>query len=58
MRPTSFEAAPSDWLTLAFMPPALLGAWIGLHVFECLSERQFEWAANALLIVSGIGLML
>jgi hypothetical protein len=36
----------------------LLGAWIGLHVFECLSERQFEWAANALLIVSGIGLML
>jgi len=58
MRLTSLEPAPSDWLTLAFIPPALLGAWIGLHVFERLSERQFEWAANALLIVSGIGLML
>jgi uncharacterized membrane protein YfcA len=58
MRQTSLEAAPLDWLTLAFIPPALLGAWIGLHVFERLSERQFEWAANALLIVSGIGLML
>jgi len=58
MRQTSLEPAPSDWLTLAFIPPALLGAWIGLHVFERLSERQFEWAANALLIVSGIGLML
>jgi uncharacterized membrane protein YfcA len=57
MRRTSLEPAPSDWLTLAFIPPALLGAWIGLHVFERLSERQFEWAANALLIVSGIGLM-
>jgi len=58
MRQTSLAAAPSDWLTLAFIPPALLGAWIGLHVFERLSERQFEWTANALLIVSGIGLML
>jgi uncharacterized membrane protein YfcA len=58
MRRASLEPAPSDWLTLAFVPPALLGAWIGLHVFERLSERQFEWAANALLIVSGIGLML
>jgi uncharacterized membrane protein YfcA len=58
MRRTSMEAAPSDWLIIAFIPPALLGAWIGLHVFERLSERQFEWAANALLIVSGIGLML
>jgi len=58
MRQTSFEPTPSDWLTLAFLPPALFGAWFGLHVFQRLSERQFEYAANALLIVSGIGLML
>ena len=58
MRPTSAAAAPLDWKMLAFVPAALLGAWFGLRIFKCLSDRQFELAVSALLVVSGIGLML
>jgi uncharacterized membrane protein YfcA len=58
MRPASASAAQLDWKTLAFIPAALLGAWFGLRIFRRLSDRQFEIAVNALLIVSGIGLIL
>jgi len=58
MRPASASAAQLDWKTLAFVPAALLGAWFGLRIFRRLSDRQFEIAVNALLIVSGIGLIL
>jgi uncharacterized membrane protein YfcA len=50
--------ATLDLKTLAFVPAALLGAWFGLRIFARLSDRQFELAVNALLIVSGIGLIL
>ena len=42
---------------LPFVPVALLGAWIGLKIFEHLSESQFKLAVNVLLFVSGVGLM-
>jgi uncharacterized membrane protein YfcA len=58
MRPASAAAAQLDWKALAFVPAALLGAWFGLRIFRRLSDRQFEIAVNALLILSGIGLML
>jgi uncharacterized protein len=58
MRPSSQAAAQLGWKTLAFIPAALLGAWFGLHIFKRLSDRQFELAVNALLILSGIGLTL
>jgi len=58
MRPSSLAATPSGWNTLAFIPAALLGTWFGLHPFKRLSDRQFELAVNALLILSGIGLTL
>jgi uncharacterized membrane protein YfcA len=58
MRPDSASAAQLDWKTLAFVPAALLGAWVGLRIFRRLSDRQFEIAVNALLILSGIGLIL
>ncbi len=58
MRPSSQAATPLGWNTLAFIPAALLGAWVGLHIFKRLSDRQFELAVNALLILSGIGLTL
>jgi uncharacterized membrane protein YfcA len=58
MGPTSSTAARLDWSTLAFVPPALLGAWFGLRIFRRLSARQFEIVVNALLVVSGVGLML
>jgi uncharacterized membrane protein YfcA len=52
MRPPSSSAK-----ALAFVPAALLGARFGLRIFKRLSDRQFEFVVNALLIVSGIGLM-
>ena len=58
MQPSSSTIAQLDWKTLAFIPAALLGAWFGLRIFRRLSDRQFEIAVNALLILSGIGLIL
>jgi len=57
MRPSSSSQAQLDWTTLAFVPAALLGAWFGLRIFKRLSDRQFQLVVNALLIVSGIALM-
>jgi uncharacterized protein len=58
MRPSSPAAVQLDLSTLVFVPAALLGAWFGLRIFKRLSDRQFELAVNALLILSGIGLIL
>jgi uncharacterized membrane protein YfcA len=58
MRPSSSTQAQLDWKVLAFVPAALLGAWFGLRIFKRLSDRQFELVVNALLILSGIGLIL
>ena len=57
MRPSSQAAAQLDWKVYAFIPAALLGAWIGLCIFKRLSDRQFELVANWLLIGSGIALV-
>src|SRR5207247_1566771 len=57
MRPSSSTAAQMDWKVLVFLPAALLGTWFGLNIFKRLSDRQFELAVCALLIFSGIGLM-
>jgi uncharacterized membrane protein YfcA len=43
---------------LPFVPAALLGAWTGVRIFESLSDRHFTIAVNALLFVSGVGLMI
>jgi uncharacterized protein len=58
MRPSSSVQAQLDWKMCAFVPAALLGAWFGLRIFKRLSDRQFEFVVNALLIASGIGLVL
>jgi uncharacterized protein len=58
MRPSSSVQAQLDWKVCAFVPAALLGAWFGLRIFKRLSDRQFELVVNALLIASGIGLVL
>ena len=57
MRPASSVQAQLDWKVFAFVPAALLGAWFGLRIFKRLSDRQFELVVNALLIASGIGLV-
>ena len=46
-----------EGVSRSFRPP-LLGAWFGLRIFKRLSDRQFELVVNALLILSGIGLIL
>ena len=58
MRPASSVQGQLDWKMFAFVPAALLGAWFGLRIFKRLSDRQFEFVVNALLIASGIGLVL
>jgi uncharacterized membrane protein YfcA len=58
MQPSSSPAAQLDWKMLAFVPAALLGACFGLLIFKRLSDRQFAIAVNALLVASGIGLVL
>jgi len=58
MRPSSSNLAQLDWNVFTFVPAALLGAWFGLRIFKRLSDRQFEVVVNALLILSGIGLIL
>ena len=57
MRSSSTQAQ-LDWKTFAFVPAALLGAWFGLRIFKRLSEGQFQLFVDALLVVSGIGLIL
>ena len=58
MRPSSLSATQLDVKTFAFIPAALLGAWFGLRIFKRMSDSQFQMAVYALLIVSGIGLIL
>ncbi len=57
MRPASTQVQ-LNWNAFAFVPAALLGTWFGLRIFKRLSDRQFELTVNALLIASGIGLIL
>jgi uncharacterized membrane protein YfcA len=57
MQPESSTMARLDWQTLAFVPAALAGAWLGLRIFKRLSDRQFELAVNLLLVLSGISLV-
>lgn len=56
MRPASSPTVALDWKTLAFIPAALAGAWLGLRIFKRLSDRQFELAVNLLLVASGVSL--
>jgi uncharacterized membrane protein YfcA len=58
MGPSSASAAPLDWMTAAFVPAAVLGTWFGLRIFKRLSDRQFEFAVSALLVLAGVGLMI
>jgi uncharacterized membrane protein YfcA len=55
---SSDAAGALDWQMLAYIPAALLGAWLGLNIFKRLSDRQFSIAVNLLLMVSGVGLIL
>jgi hypothetical protein len=53
-------AAPAGKVALdmlPFVPVALSGAWMGLKIFNRLSESHFKLATNVLLFVSGVGLV-
>lgn len=57
IRQSRANAGGIDLLTLSYVPWALLGTWCGIAIFRRLSDRQFTWSVNVLLIVSGIGLL-
>ena len=46
-----------DPLTAAYIPAALLGTWCGIAIFRRLTEVQFAWSVNLLLVISGLGLV-
>ena len=43
---------------IAYALPGVAGAWLGLQVFQKLSDLQFQRLVNLALIVSGIALAL
>ena len=43
---------------IAYALPAVAGAWLGLQVFQKMSDAQFQRLVNLALIVSGIALTL
>lgn len=57
MQPASSHAMPLDSRTLPFISAALLGTWIGLRIFKQLTDGQFRLVVNALLIISGVALI-
>jgi uncharacterized membrane protein YfcA len=50
-------AGQIDPLATAYIPAALLGTWCGIAIFRRLTEMQFAWSVNVLLVVSGVGLV-
>ncbi len=58
MRGGGFHAGSINPAPLQFVPVALLGTWFGLTLFERLSDRTFIRTVNALLLVSGLGLLI
>jgi uncharacterized membrane protein YfcA len=54
---SSAGAGALDFLTLSYVPGALLGTWCGIAIFRKLTDLQFARLVNLLLIVSGVGLL-
>ena len=53
--PHAMALLATDWL---FVPASLLGTWCGMTLFRMLNDRQFANVVNALLLGSGLGLIL
>ena len=51
------RAGGIDLPTLSYVPGALLGSWCGIGIFHRLTDRQFAFSVNLLLIASGVGLL-
>jgi len=46
-----------DLLTIGYIPAALAGTWCGIAIFRRLTDVQFTWSVNLLLVASGLGLV-
>ena len=57
MRSSIPHGAGLDLGPAMFVPPALLGTWLGLAIFRRLSDQGFGLAVNLLLFASGVGLL-
>lgn len=53
-----WSAGPISWLSWCAVPPALLGAVIGLRCYRGMSDLQFTRLVNAMLLASGSLLVL
>lgn len=52
------SVAPLVWASALTVPPAIIGSLIGLYVFRQCSERAFLLVMNAMLLVSGLTLLI
>jgi uncharacterized protein len=50
--------AATGWRLLWCLPAIALGSWLGLRVWRRLDERRFRQAVLALLLASGVTLLL
>ncbi len=49
---------PFDFAGIAYVPAMLIGSSLGMACFKWLNDRQFAFAVNLLLIVSGLSFLL
>jgi uncharacterized protein len=56
-RSTHASGGQIDPWAIAYIPAALLGTWCGIAIFRRLTEVQFTGPVNALLVFSGLGLI-
>jgi uncharacterized membrane protein YfcA len=58
LHPTAVATDKIAMEILPFVPVALSGAWMGLKIFERISDNHFKLAVNLLLFASGVSLIL
>ncbi len=57
MAPLAGVGSLPDAATLAYLPPAVLGAVCGLRVFRTLTDRQFGKIVSLLLVAGGLAMV-
>jgi uncharacterized protein len=55
---TGLLTAATGGRLLWCLPAIAAGSWLGLRVYHRLDERRFRWAVLALLLASGVTLVL
>ena len=53
MQSSKSISSSMDLMTIVYIPAAALGTWCGIAIFKRLTDSQFAWWVNILLVVSG-----